>query len=79
MKPRLTPDTLDPTYRLFLLQLSSDTQVDICELADWIRANLNDLRERFNECDEPTDTDCRVENCQGIWLRVQFKARRVTA
>lgn len=68
-----------PEMLTLKLQLSIDTHIDPYEFADWIRANLNDLREQFDHCDEPTDTDRRVENCQGIWLRSQFKARKVAA
>lgn len=76
---RLTPDTQDPAFSLFLSQLSRATCVDPYELADWIRANLNDLRRRFEQCGEPMDTDRRIENTQGIWLRAQFKSRWVNA
>ena len=68
-----------PELLTLKLQLSVATHVDPYEFADWIRANIADLRERFECCDEPVDTDRRVENTQGIWLRVQFKARLVSA
>jgi hypothetical protein len=56
------------------LRLSVATHVDPYEFAIWIRAHVDDLRDRFKHCDEPTDTDRRVENTQGIWLRQEYRA-----
>lgn len=75
---RLTPEAMDAALVAYLVQFSVATHVDPIAFADWIRANLNDLRGRFEQCEEPTDTDRRVENTQGIWLRFQFKARMVS-
>jgi len=77
--PRLTATTMQPGFREFHARLFIETRVDALMLAEWIRANLSDLRDRFNHCDEPVDTDRRVENCQGIWLRQQFLSRKVSA
>lgn len=77
-RPRLTPDNMDPALRLFLLKLSINTFVDPFKFANWIRDNLDWLRPCFVESDEP-DSDARVENCQAVWLRFQFKERQVPA
>lgn len=72
-RPLLTPDTMEPGLRLFRWELEAETHIDVVEFADWIRNNLHWLRDGFSDSDEPHDTDAQVENCQGIWLRMQFK------
>lgn len=64
---------MDPEFRLFLEQLAIDTAIEPYAFSHFIRANLDWLRPYFAASDEPHDTDPRVENCQAIWLRMQFK------
>ena len=65
-----------PEMLALKLQLSIDTHIDPFEFANWMVSNLDWLRAHFVHSDEP-DTDKRVENCEAIWLRIQFKARQV--
>jgi len=77
--PAMDPRPEHPAMLPLKLWLSIHTHIDPYEFADWIRANLSNLRHQFDQCDEPTDTDRRVENCQGIWLRQTFVSCRRTA
>jgi hypothetical protein len=77
-RPPLTSDNMDPSLQLFLLKLSVDTAIVPFDFHNFLVDNLDWLRPCFAVSAEP-DTDPRVENVQAIWLRQQFKRRRVSA
>lgn len=69
--PRLTPNTMDASFALFLLTLSLQTCIGEKRYQRWKAANLDDLQTQFCSTDEPNSS--KVENTFDIWARMRFR------
>ena len=65
-----TPEALHPETRILLAQLHAFETVDALALAEWMYANLNELRVAFYQSREPGMNF-------PLWVRARYINRKV--